>query len=1589
VQFTLNAVDQTTDYTLTLIECLKEVCPDFEMPESLKKFSGQSIQTLNFLIRLVGDVASASRHYIKDLSVALIHVVNFYVATKNSTNWGEVSLGFTSLILSLFNLDGTQDLAKYIQTVVTSFFSKMRTFVKAESAEKSVDSVWSKITTSNPRSFVGMAKTFAGIMTTVVSLKAFVTRAWKDKDISSLVTTLVNSFLQIGSEFQTDVRKVTVYLARMYDFILLNAKHIASMQFDKIVWELPPEQVFESKFADVDNVMKAVLEDPLYMEVNNLTWESLRSRLNAIRTQCEDELNKNPVPSVRAAFTRYLQMIDNHLRLVLVRLNPANTKPQPMTLTIMGPAGCGKSSAATNLGEKMQLIAGRSPDTSLINCKGGDPKFEPAVTSNTDVIVFDDFANDQSQRMQTSDVINIVNVSREIIPKSASEEKGRHRYSNIGTIFTTNDENLGQSCFNTVSADSLLRRMGIVVKLGIKPEYCFQGTERLDINHPDVNTSRFNSDVYTVELLRPIGVQSVNGQKIVDYTKIDFDILPNCNEWKSAVYAINDILVEEWANSQSRHKMSLSGDSRCSACKLDKDVCTCCPIVAESLKDKISMTIDSASRLTTGIKVQAVQAFDIFDNTVLDFTSIAASRVSVYVLYGAMAFYLSKRLVHLYQRRNLLLSLFVAVASIGFITIGVSNALILTLCLAVGAEYFHIRRKRSQLYEQEIHAISYFRTRSSVRYALYGLTILAFAGVLKVLYNCFVAYTIVLSGEEAVVTSTCVEESPVETFTARREKTSSDAIGQYHIKPRPAHEARTMTESQCISDIANGISEVEVTIGDETHIAKCLPMGSERLIPGHICPTDVTVDIDLMYNRSKQNAVYKNRGVPASHQTTLIKKFPFSSVKIDAKLVHLPNVPPGKDFSRYFAEDGTLPRNAPCKYIHKDCTDGSHKVIDVRARKLSQPIRYRSGDVEYEQYVYECVAKDHVTSDGDCGQPLIYNNSIIGIHIAGSSSNTWYCLAVDRTMIIKANDVLKSESTIFVASQPPESITLSDNLKGLQISDKPTEYVEETLDVDSTPIVQLGTLLDAAGALYAPRAMDHYFRNRNPGVTEAFGEMPARPPKFVNGRKQIGTTLKKVNEPKMLAPIDLMDRAVEDYLYGGGPDGANIMQVANKLRNEHGENFFTVRPIAQALDGDQSGIVGGINNSTSSGLPFGGKKKVHMARDEFGNAIVPREPEDYIIRAIEHHESEWRSGRGTVSPFMRSSKTNELLPTTKALEKTRSIYGNDMSFLVAAIRGCIPLKHVLREANTSECRVGITAQGTEWGDLYNFLTDGGAISNFVCGDFSGYDTQLPKSLLEKASAIILRIYEANGMSKSDLEYVRGFLSSVVSPIIVWEGNILQFVSGQPSGQPLTTEMNSIINSLLLRMAFFNIMDEHYPDVKNPSFRSFVRAATYGDDNAMGVRSSIPKFNHTAIQSVFASWGIKYTMADKEADSVPYVSIDEVSFLKRNFRYHQGLKAIVAPIEVDSLTKGFYWWTKSSNTPLNFVEQFQVNFDGQAREAYLHGEDYYNEFVARCEHIVASTAEFDVDDDFHLPWNTIQPLSYSEMTRACKDAYIRD
>jgi hypothetical protein len=124
------------------------------------------------------------------------------------------------------------------------------------------------------------------------------------------------------------------------------------------------------------------------------------------------------------------------------------------------------------------------------------------------------------------------------------------------------------------------------------------------------------------------------------------------------------------------------------------------------------------------------------------------------------------------------------------------------------------------------------------------------------------------------------------------------------------------------------------------------------------------------------------------------------------------------------------------------------------------------------------------------------------------------------------------------------------------------------------------------------------------------------------------------------------------------------------------------------------------------------------------------------------------------------------------------------------------------------------------------------------------------------------------------------------------------------------------------------------------FRKYVTLITYGDDNVANVSDDLDGFNHTTIQAEFAKFNIKYTMADKEAESIPFIDISEVSFLKRSFRYNERLGKIVGPLDESSIHKMLSVWVKSRS--ISEQEQMVAVCASAMQEYFFYGEEKFHE-----------------------------------------------
>jgi len=215
--------------------------------------------------------------------------------------------------------------------------------------------------------------------------------------------------------------------------------------------------------------------------------------------------------------------------------------------------------------------------------------------------------------------------------------------------------------------------------------------------------------------------------------------------------------------------------------------------------------------------------------------------------------------------------------------------------------------------------------------------------------------------------------------------------------------------------------------------------------------------------------------------------------------------------------------------------------------------------------------------------------------------------------------------------------------------------------------------------------------------------------------------------------------------------------------------------------------------------------------------------------------------------------------------------------------------------------VGAVAQSAQWNDIFEHLTHFGD-DTIVAGDYSAFDKTMPPCVIRAAFRIILRLCEHAGYTQEDLMIVSCIMEDTAFPNVDMRSDLVQFNGTNPSGHPLTVIVNSLANSLYMRYAYMRLCRGTAIDGSVRDFQKYVHLLTYGDDNIMGVSKHTPWFNHTAIQSALADIGIVYTMADKEAESVPYINIKDASFLKRGFVYDVDIGMVVGKLEHSSISK---------------------------------------------------------------------------------------
>ncbi len=419
------------------------------------------------------------------------------------------------------------------------------------------------------------------------------------------------------------------------------------------------------------------------------------------------------------------------------------------------------------------------------------------------------------------------------------------------------------------------------------------------------------------------------------------------------------------------------------------------------------------------------------------------------------------------------------------------------------------------------------------------------------------------------------------------------------------------------------------------------------------------------------------------------------------------------------------------------------------------------------------------------------------------------------------------------------------------------------------------------------------------------------------------------NLVKMVEPENTFDRTVllecaESY----------VEDVISRLPEGWEKELVTLSDKAAVNGLPGVKFIDGMNRNSSMGFPWNSTKRNFLEPDvdECYPEGVTFPPE--VWERVKKIEECYAQGRRAYPVFSAHLKDCALPFEKIAKKKTRVFTGQPVDHCIVMRKYLLSFVRLVQKNKFAfEAGPGTVTQSKEWGMIRDYLVAFGE-DQLVAGDFGSYDKKMAAALIVIAFQAISKIHEQAGFTDEECQKIMCIGFDIAFSICNFHGDLVEFFGTNPSGHALTVIINSIVNSLYMRYSYYF----SNPSREVKSFRSNVNLFTYGDDNAMGVNKATPWFNHTAIQKVLASIGVEYTMADKHSVSCPFIHIDNVSFLKRKWRWDTEIGAWMCPLEMASLHKTLTVWLPSST--IDKESQMVEIIHCVNNELFFHGREEF-------------------------------------------------
>lgn len=359
----------------------------------------------------------------------------------------------------------------------------------------------------------------------------------------------------------------------------------------------------------------------------------------------------------------------------------------------------------------------------------------------------------------------------------------------------------------------------------------------------------------------------------------------------------------------------------------------------------------------------------------------------------------------------------------------------------------------------------------------------------------------------------------------------------------------------------------------------------------------------------------------------------------------------------------------------------------------------------------------------------------------------------------------------------------------------------------------------------------------------------------------------------------------------------------------------------EIVSGDQ--FLAGLNKKSSNG--FGCEKEKAFYIDFLASDFTKT-----FIEELELLEKNIRNGVDV--PIDKLIWFETLKDETRDLSKQ----GEPRSFRVSTIHLQVLTKKyfgdmvrkLIKNRKFNKIMVGCNP-AKDWNDIYLDVLSKG---NVFDGDIKWYDGCMNGPLQQAIHKVLWN-------KSSDKLMAKFILSNTDNILVVIMNSLFMTTHSMPSGSFLTAILNSIINRGYTAMWFYRSGGRSIED-----FFNHISDYVYGDDKIVAVSDKYKFLTARSFADFMRSIGLDFTDAHKQVINCDFMEPKDISFLKREFVYHNVLKRIMCPLSLKTLYSGLSW--VDSTKDVNVVMEGKIS--AFQREIYLHPNylELKQDFISR-------------------------------------------